>query len=622
VSGTRIGGDARDIPVNTVKAVSSINVSMISINVHPSAHAAVGKSIMEGLLAVEAEPLQVVFSKFESKYTLLVAREDEAKVINQLTSKQLYGEIARREVEPPRTTGKPMSVVAAVGQGITHLEAQFFRAFKNSGIHLYMISHTPRSISVVIPESEVRRAITAVHDAFFKRNLVSLVVLSDANNVINDVFLRLVHAHYKKEGKNRRLAVRGVYDCVAARIVLDEKVLDAAFQAAEPPRWNDLLSSAAAKPFDANEADIKSLVASVYRGHYLHSTIVDISDRVECNALYAPLVGEGFDLISLNRGALNAPAPRPQESPKASAKSVDMAGEERKGGDEAAATASGGGGVAEDDVFEVLELREDEGAAEALVKRRDGMRQIDLLLQLERLHGFNFMYDSAICPGVPLVSTIRDMRQRGDRILRVELNVSVSVQAALAALRSGKVASFSEAVRASREFLEPDPRTDLSGTFVAEKARILGRELAARVQLEVEQLLPDRLKVTSQSPATWEPIAPDAVLDSLREIDDVVGKRFKAAESKGSRLVYVAELQVTMDEAGNDVARGKLLLREYPASHPFASTSTLVQAIAIESERTEGRSPIFLVYPAANTLQGALGVFGDTLTLTSIADTR
>ena len=77
-----------------------------------------------------------------------------------------------------------------------------------------------------------------------------------------------------------------------------------------------------------------------------------------------------------------------------------------------------------------------------------------------------FLYETNVGAGLPIIGTINDLRNSGDRILKIEAVLSGTLNFIFNEI-SAQV-PFSETVKRAKEqgYSEPDPRIDLSGVDV------------------------------------------------------------------------------------------------------------------------------------------------------------
>jgi aspartokinase/homoserine dehydrogenase 1 len=83
--------------------------------------------------------------------------------------------------------------------------------------------------------------------------------------------------------------------------------------------------------------------------------------------------------------------------------------------------------------------------------------------------------------GLPLLATLKDMKQSGDVVTSVSGRFSGSISFIFSQLRDGVPLSKALAAAVAKGLCEPDPRDDLNGVDNARALVVLGRELGLQV---------------------------------------------------------------------------------------------------------------------------------------------
>ena len=220
------------------------------------------------------------------------------------------------------------------------------------------------------------------------------------------------------------------------------------------------------------------------------------------------------------------------------------------------------------------------------------------LHEARRAAGSHYLYEATVGAGLPIIQTLRDLRETGDEIRRIEGILSGTL-AYLFNVWDGQQ-PFSAIVRDAKAsgYTEPDPRDDLSGTDVARKLVILGREMGLRLEVadvELEGLIPSTLGACSV----------DEFMKRVSELDAPMLERLKAAAAKGCVLRYVAALEAAS-------GRATVGLVELDRSHPFANINLTDNVVRFVTSRYD-RNPLVIQGPGAGPAVTAGGVFADLL---------
>ncbi len=231
--------------------------------------------------------------------------------------------------------------------------------------------------------------------------------------------------------------------------------------------------------------------------------------------------------------------------------------------------------------------------------KQAGAGDLDRYLRLRELDArgpARWRYEATVGAGLPVVQTLRDLVDSGDRVDSIEGIFSGTL--AWLFNRFEPDMAFSELVSEAHAagYTEPDPADDLSGMDVARKLVILGRELGLSLTLDdidIDPLLPDP-----------ELSGADAVFAALPAMDETMAERLEAARAAGGCLRYTARL-----DAGGKARVG---LEQLPGDHPFAHLALTDNVVAFRTRRYCD-NPLIVQGPGAGPDVTAAGVFSDLL---------
>ncbi|MGM5468722.1 bifunctional aspartate kinase/homoserine dehydrogenase I [Flavobacteriaceae bacterium LMO-SS05] len=216
----------------------------------------------------------------------------------------------------------------------------------------------------------------------------------------------------------------------------------------------------------------------------------------------------------------------------------------------------------------------------------------------------NYLYETTVGAGLPLIDTITLLHESGENITRIR-GVFSGTLSYLFNNFSVQDRSFSAVIQETidKGFTEPDPREDFSGNDVARKLLILARELDLHNEFEdvsIENLIPE----------AYQNIPREDFLQQLQVLDEQYQK-LKEQQKEGHVLRYIGDLS-------GDLSKDKGNLEVKLVSIPEDSTLGHVKGSdAIFEIFTEsyGEQPIVIQGAGAGAEVTARGVFGDILRL-------
>ncbi|MEO7774200.1 MAG: bifunctional aspartate kinase/homoserine dehydrogenase I [Steroidobacteraceae bacterium] len=228
------------------------------------------------------------------------------------------------------------------------------------------------------------------------------------------------------------------------------------------------------------------------------------------------------------------------------------------------------------------------------------------LQEARRSSGAHYLYEATVGAGLPVIQTLRDLRETGDEITSIE-GIFSGTLAYLFNVYDGSV-PFSAIVREAKQrgYTEPDPRDDLSGTDVARKLIILGREMGLKLELS-------DVRIESLVPGGLEGGTIDDFLGKLPDFDAGMRKRYDAARANGKVLRYVGRITAS--------GEATVSLAQLDGKHAFANIALTDNVVRFATARYCDNA-LIVQGPGAGPAVTAGGVFADLLRLSAYLGAR
>lgn len=223
------------------------------------------------------------------------------------------------------------------------------------------------------------------------------------------------------------------------------------------------------------------------------------------------------------------------------------------------------------------------------------------LKHIARQRGVKFLFETNVGAGLPVINTINDLINSGDRILKIEAVVSGTLNYIFNEL-SAEV-PLSETIRRAKEegYSEPDPRLDLSGKDVIRKLVILAREAGycpEQEDIEKHLFIPDELFEGTQEDF-WK---------KLPSLDKEFEEKRRLLDEKQMRWRFVARWED---------GKGVVALEEVDSKHPFYNLEGSNNIILLTTERYREYPMLIQGYGAGASVTAA-GVFADIMSIANI----
>lgn len=214
-----------------------------------------------------------------------------------------------------------------------------------------------------------------------------------------------------------------------------------------------------------------------------------------------------------------------------------------------------------------------------------------------------YLYETNVGAGLPLIDTIKLLHLSGENITRIRGVFSGSLSYIFNTF-SEEDKSFSSVLKSAidKGFTEPDPREDLCGNDVGRKLLILARELDLHnefADISIQNLIPKDLRKVSKN----------EFLGRLQELD-IPFQIKKKNQPEDSVLRYVADLHGDLSKETGALLDVNLV--SVPKNSMLGALKGSDSIFEIYTE-SYGDNPIVIQGAGAGAAVTARGVFGDIL---------
>jgi bifunctional aspartokinase / homoserine dehydrogenase 1 len=236
----------------------------------------------------------VMISQASSEHSICFAiPEVQADLARKTVERAFFAELHHNQIQMIGVTHN-CSIVAAVGDNMVDhpgIAGKFFSALGKAQVNIRAIAQgsSERNISAVINRADSRKALRAVHAAFYLSNqTISIGVIG--SGLIGGTFLDQLKTQMETLNKEFKidLRVRGILNSKA--MVLNEK-------GRSLENWRDCIKNSGLSP------DLENFVDHVQSDHFPHAAIVDCTASAEIATHYPCWLERGIHIITPNKKA-------------------------------------------------------------------------------------------------------------------------------------------------------------------------------------------------------------------------------------------------------------------------------------------------------------------------------
>jgi aspartokinase/homoserine dehydrogenase 1 len=534
--GTKIVKDAASGKY-PIRGISSINQAAL-VRIQGSGMVGVAGFSARVFGALARRGISVILiTQSSSEYSICFAvLPEDAHRAEAALKEEFEHEMKAGTIEKP-VVEKDLSIIAVVGSRMKSTSGnsgKFFHALGRNGINVVAIAQgsSELNISAVISRQDESKALNAIHEAFFLAGVRSVNLFLMGTGLIGGTLLDQIAGHREILADKAKIRINLIGAANSRRMIFRREGLD-------PQKVKALLKTAA--PHNAETPDFKTEGASepLCLDSFIEKMIsFNLPNTCFCDCTASDEVSAAYGEI------IQQSIPIVTPNKRANAGSLEY-------------------------------------------YRR--------LTSYSQERGIPYLYETTVCAGLPVISTLRDLFLSGDRVRRIEAVLSGTLSYIFNSFDGSK--PFSALVREAKAkgYTEPDPRDDLNAMDAARKALILARECGILLEfasVDVEPILPA---------ACFKAKDVDAFFNELEKADADFEKRRAEAAAAGKALRYVAVIEEGV---------AKLSLRSEPEGSPFRTLVDSDNMVVITTDRYS-KLPMVIKGPGAGAQVTAGGVFAD-----------
>jgi len=466
----------------------------------------------------------VMITQASSEFSICIAiNSDDAQLAKQVIDKEFEFEISQKRINESQIESN-LSNIAIVGDKMKSkkgISGKLFSSLGNNNINVRAIAQgaSERNISIIIDEANAKKALNALHESFFEKDLKDIHIFITGVGNVGGYLIQQIKDQKDFISKNLGLNLKILGISNSKKMLISKKEIDLR-------NWSELLN-------DSNEkADKDIFQKTIIKLNRRNSLFVDNTASEIIPLTYKDYLRNGVGIITCNK--------------------ISNSG--------------------------TLSLYKE-------------------LRELSRGHNTPFYYETNVGAALPVISTLKNLINSGDKVLKIEAVLSGTLNYIFNYFQEEN--TFHDIVSNAVDlgYTEPDPKIDLCGIDVCRKILILARESGFNLEYEdvkKNHFLPDESINTNSK---------DEFVLSLKNNKAHFNKILSEAKEKNCRLKFVAKL-----ENGN----ASVGLEAISTDHPFYNLVGSDNITVFYTERYKD-SPLVVKGAGAGGEFTASGVFADII---------
>ena len=236
----------------------------------------------------------VMISQASSEHSICFAiHESQAALVRKTVERAFFAELHHNQIQMVDVT-ENCSILAAVGDNMVDhpgVAGKFFSALGKARVNIRAIAQgsSERNISTVIDRVDSRRALRAVHAAFYLSNqTISIGVIG--TGLIGGTFLDQLKSQMETLRDEFKIDLR-------VRGILNSKVMLLNEKGRSLENWREMMKES------KTSGDLDAFVNHVQADHFPHAVILDCTSSAELTAHYPTWLQRGIHIITPNKKA-------------------------------------------------------------------------------------------------------------------------------------------------------------------------------------------------------------------------------------------------------------------------------------------------------------------------------
>ncbi len=519
--------EKQDDGKNPVKGVTSINgISLLTLQGRGMVGVSGISARLFGALG-RAKVNIILITQGSSEQSITFAiKPEQSKIAAEAIQEEFKYEQQGNLIDPIKVEND-LSVVAVIGENMKTrpgVAGRLFNSLGKNGVNIVAIAQgsSELNISTVVKTEDEKKALNAMHEAFFLSDAKSLHLFMVGVGLIGSTLIEQIKKQSASLKEKQSLEIKIIGLSNSRKMLFDENGIDL-------ENWkNDLEEKS--EPMTS----IPDYIQKMKSINLQNSIFLDNTASAEVASHYESVLDASISVSTPNKIAVSS-----------------------------------------------------------------SYLQYQRLKNIAKLRNVLFMYETNVGAGLPVITTLNDLMNSGDSILKIEGVLSGSLSFIFNNFKEG--VSFYDIVKEAQKagYTEPDPRTDLSGKDVRRKILILSRESGYPMEsndVKIESVLPE----SCMTAATV-----DDFFEELKNENDYFEQLRIQADKENKKLRIIATLENGKASIG---------LKMVDASHPFYSLAGSDNMISFTTERYKDR-PLVIRGPGAGAEVTAAGVFAEIITI-------